>query len=92
MANPIVQRRLGRAVKQIRISRGLTQEEVAAASGLHATYISDIERGARNPSWDVMARLATGIGVTVADIGARFDAEQEQAEQEQAAPDQSDAD
>lgn len=75
MADPIVQRRLGRAVKQIRIARGLTQEQVSAASGLHPTYISDIERGARNPSWDVMARLAGGIGVTVAEIGQQFDEE-----------------
>ncbi len=75
MADRIVQQRLGRAVRQIRVSRGLTQEQVSAASGLHPTYISDIERGARNPSWDVIARLASGIGVTTADIGERFDEE-----------------
>ena len=68
-----IQRRLGRAVKEIRVQRGLTQEEVSATSGLHPTYISDIERGARNPSWEAMTRLAEGIGVSVADIGAGFD-------------------
>jgi transcriptional regulator with XRE-family HTH domain len=68
-----IQQRLGRAVKTVRVERGLTQEQVSAVSGLHPTYISDIERGARNPSWEAMSRLATGIGVSVADIGREFD-------------------
>ena len=69
--------RLGRAVKQIRIQRGLTQEQVSAASGLHPTYISDIERGARNPSWQVITRLADGIGVSTAEIAEHYDAQDE---------------
>jgi transcriptional regulator with XRE-family HTH domain len=72
----VIQRRLGRAVKKVRVERGLTQEQVSAASGLHPTYISDIERGVRNPSWEAMTRLAGGIGVSVADIGEIFDAEE----------------
>jgi transcriptional regulator with XRE-family HTH domain len=75
-----IQRRLGRAVKAVRISRGLTQEQVSAASGLHPTYISDIERGARNPSWEAITRLAEGIGVTVEEIGRTYDDEPEQTE------------
>lgn len=69
------QQRLGRAVKTVRVRHGLTQEQVSAASGLHPTYISDIERGARNPSWDAISRLAGGIGVAVAEIGAEYDAQ-----------------
>jgi transcriptional regulator with XRE-family HTH domain len=69
------QARLGRAVKQVRIQRGLTQEQVSAASGLHPTYISDIERGARNPSWEAITRLAGGIGVSTADIAHCYDTE-----------------
>jgi transcriptional regulator with XRE-family HTH domain len=65
--------RLGKAVKAVRTAAGKTQEQVANASGLHPTYISDIERGARNPSWDAIARLAKGIGVGVADIAREFD-------------------
>jgi transcriptional regulator with XRE-family HTH domain len=68
-----IQSRLGRAVKQVRVTRGLTQEQVSAASGLHPTYISDIERGARNPSWEAVTRLAEGIGVPVSEIGRAYD-------------------
>jgi transcriptional regulator with XRE-family HTH domain len=67
------QARLGRAVKAVRLAQGLTQEELAARADLHPTYISDIERGARNPSWDAVARLAEGMGVPVADIAAEYD-------------------
>lgn len=57
------------------MARGLTQEQVSAASGLHPTYISDIERGARNPSWEAITRLAEGIGVGTADIAGQYDAQ-----------------
>jgi transcriptional regulator with XRE-family HTH domain len=65
--------RLGEAVKHVRTKAGKTQEQVANAIGMHATYISDIERGARNPSWEAIARLAKGIGVGVAVIAAEYD-------------------
>jgi transcriptional regulator with XRE-family HTH domain len=71
--SPAVQRRLGQAVKTVRTANGKTQEDVARASGLHPTYISDIERGARNPSWEAVTRLAKGIGVPVAEIAAEYD-------------------
>ena len=71
-----IQARLGRAVKKVRVERGLTQEQVSAASGLHPTYISDIERGARNPSWETISRLASGIGVATGEISRRYDEEE----------------
>lgn len=69
------QARLGRAIKRVRVQHGLTQEQVSAASGLHPTYISDIERGARNPSWEAITKLAAGIGVDTADIARQYDAQ-----------------
>lgn len=68
-----VQRRLGRAVKAVRAGQGLTQEQVSAAAGLHPTYVSDIERGARNPSWEAMTRLAEGMGVAIGEIAIAYD-------------------
>lgn len=40
---------------------------------MHPTYISDVERGVRNPSWDVVARLAEGMGVPLATLAAEYD-------------------
>lgn len=68
-----VQKQLGEAVKAVRSAAGKTQEEVARSSGLHPTYISDIERGVRNPSWEAITRLAAGIGVGVAEIAVEYD-------------------
>lgn len=57
----------------IRARQGLTQEQVSDAAGLHPTYVSDIERGARNPSWEVMTRLASGMGVGIAEIARAYE-------------------
>jgi transcriptional regulator with XRE-family HTH domain len=67
------QARIGKAVKAVRTAQSLTQENLAAKADLHPTYISDVERGVRNPSWDVVARLAEGMGVPVATIAAEYD-------------------
>lgn len=38
-----------------------------------APRLSEIKRGARNPSWEAIARLAKGMGVGVAEIAADYD-------------------
>ncbi len=54
-------RAFGRVVRARRTALGLTQEEVAHRSGLHRTYIGDIERGTRNVAlvniWQLAATL-----------------------------------
>jgi len=67
------QARIGKAIKTVRTAQGLTQEDLAAKADLHPTYISDVERGVRNPSWDVIARLAEGMGVPVTTIAAEYE-------------------
>jgi transcriptional regulator with XRE-family HTH domain len=51
-----------------RESLGLSQEELAQRSGLHRTYVSDIERGARNPSLKTVCRIAEGLGITTGQL------------------------
>lgn len=60
--------RLGVRVKQLRLERGLSQEDLAGASDIHVTYLSSLERGARNPSLNVMAAIARGLGVALTDL------------------------
>lgn len=54
---------LSRIVRQRRDQLGLSQDELAQRSGLHRTYISDIERGARNLSLKNLVRLAEALEV-----------------------------
>lgn len=71
MANLDPRRSLGAAVLSLRQERGLTQEGLADAAGLHATYVSGIERGHRNPSWETMLRIAQALDVSLAEVARR---------------------
>jgi transcriptional regulator with XRE-family HTH domain len=57
---------LGNAIKAHRTSLGISQEELAHRAGLHRTYVSDLERGARNPSIESIQKLARALHVSVA--------------------------
>lgn len=58
---------LGQAIRETRIARGLSQEQVAHGADLHSTWISHIEAG-RNPSWGTVRRIAAALGVEVSDL------------------------
>ena len=58
----------GRAVRERRISLGLSQEELADRAGLHRTYVGSIERGERNPSLLNIARLALALKVKPSEL------------------------
>ncbi|HEX4838346.1 MAG TPA: helix-turn-helix transcriptional regulator [Solirubrobacteraceae bacterium] len=74
MATPDqLQRNLGMAVKTLRSNLGITQEELSNRTGVHPTYISDVERGARNPSWAALVKLVHGMNATMAELGDAFD-------------------
>ena len=53
----------GRNVRRLRQQRGLTQEELAFEAEIDLTYMGGIERGKRNPSLLVMARIAEALSV-----------------------------
>jgi transcriptional regulator with XRE-family HTH domain len=53
----------GRNVRRIRQQKSLTQEELAFEAEIDLTYVGGIERGKRNPSLMVMARIADTLAV-----------------------------
>jgi len=55
----------GRILQQARRKRGLSQEELGFQSGYHPTYISQIERGVKNPSLRTILTLASALKVSV---------------------------
>src|SRR5918998_2886152 len=57
--------RLGSRVRALRRRRGLTLEDLAGLSGVSRAMISKLERGEKNPTLVVAARLAEGLGVTL---------------------------
>ncbi len=59
---------LGRNVRRERKRLGKSQEELALDVGMKRSYLSDLERGTRNPSVKAIARLASALGVEPATL------------------------
>lgn len=60
-----VSKQLGRRIRAFRKDQGLSQEELAFRSQVHVTYLSGLERGARNPTITVLASVASGLRISV---------------------------
>ena len=54
-----------RAIVDARASQNLTQKELAERTGINQADISKIENGTRNPSVNLLKRLAEGMGMTL---------------------------
>lgn len=63
-----VQHRLAQNLRRLRQARSLSQEAFADEAGVHRTYVSDLERAARNPTIKVVETLATALGVSVSEL------------------------
>lgn len=63
-----IQKRLGRNVRRLRLREGWSQEDYAERADIHRTYLSDIERGERNPTIKVVEKLAVALGVSASDL------------------------
>ncbi len=66
---------VGRNVARLRREKGVTQEALAVRSGFSQQYLSDLERGKRNPSIVTIYELAQALGVDHMDI-VRSDAQE----------------
>lgn len=58
----------GRRVRAARSARGLSQEALAAAAGVHRTYVGHIERGETSPTLANLVRIAVALGVDPGDL------------------------
>ncbi len=63
-----IRRRLAKNLKRLRQERGLSQEKFAFEVDIHRTYISDLERGARNPTISVIDKLAKYLRVSAGEL------------------------
>ena len=62
-------RRLDAVIRQLRERKNLTQEELAKKAGITRSHLSLLEAGhRRNPSLDVLKRLARALGVPVTEL------------------------
>jgi transcriptional regulator with XRE-family HTH domain len=68
MEGGVSEERLGLELRRIREERGLTVEELAEKSGVSATTIRDVERGAREARGDTIAKLAKPLGLMFEEV------------------------
>jgi transcriptional regulator with XRE-family HTH domain len=63
-----VHERLARNLRRLRQDKKWSQEELAHQADIHRTYISDLERCARNPSIAVVERIASALDVKLGEL------------------------
>jgi transcriptional regulator with XRE-family HTH domain len=59
---------LGKAIRELRIEGGLSQEALGERAEIHPTWISHIESGRINPTWGNVRRIARGLKVPLAQL------------------------
>jgi transcriptional regulator with XRE-family HTH domain len=62
------QKKLARRVTSLRLRSGMTQEELAEASGLTVEAVSRIERSERAPRLGTLEKLAAGLELTLSEL------------------------
>lgn len=75
MADPLHRERraLATAVRELRARKALKQEEVGEAAGLGRNYLTTLEAGRTNPSFEGLVRLSRGLGISLGELIALYE-------------------
>lgn len=63
----------GERLRNLRVSRGLTQEEVALRADITTSYYGQLERGQANPSVGMLEKICAVMEIAIADIFTETD-------------------
>lgn len=63
----------GKKLKQIRKSKGLTQEKLAELAGVHEKHISKLELGTYKPSFTTLNKVLTALDVKIDEVGLNLE-------------------
>jgi XRE family transcriptional regulator, regulator of sulfur utilization len=63
-----VSKAIGVKIRRHRTQMGLTQEELADKSGLHYSYIGQLERGEKNATLESIQRVVEALGISHAEL------------------------
>lgn len=70
--------RFGLAIRRRRSELGISQEKLAEKANLHRTYVSEIERGLRNPALENIVGLAAALEISVSALFANYGFEEQE--------------
>jgi transcriptional regulator with XRE-family HTH domain len=63
-----IEQSFGQLLRRQRSAKGISQEELAHLSGLHRTYVSQIERGLKSPSLGTLSALAKALELEISEM------------------------
>lgn len=63
-----IEKQLGMRIRYLRKQKALTIEELSLEAEINPSYLSDLERGTRNPTLKVMSKLAVALGITLSEL------------------------
>jgi transcriptional regulator with XRE-family HTH domain len=66
----------GATVRELRLAKGISQEELASVAGIDRAYMGGVERGVRNPSLMMIDRVARGLELPISEIFRAVEAQQ----------------
>lgn len=61
-------KRFGERVRELRIAKGWSQDELAYKADLHRTYVGGVERAERNVTLQTVEKIARALGVEPQDL------------------------
>ena len=79
-----VKRRVGARIKALRMKKGLTQEQLSELVQINSKYLSGIERGRENPTFNTLISLAKSLQVDLGEIFVMLEAEDHEQNKEYA--------
>lgn len=62
------QEQLGMRIKYLRQKRGMSQLDLSFEANVNKNYICDLENGRRNPSLEILERIADAFGITLEEL------------------------
>lgn len=63
-----INKQLGMRIKYLRSLKRMSQEDLALEANVNKNYLSDLERGTRNPTLKVMEKIANALGISLEEL------------------------
>ena len=63
-----VNKQLGMRIKYLRSLKKWSQEDLALEAGVNKNYLSDLERGQRNPSLKILSKIAVALKISISEL------------------------
>ncbi len=63
-----INKQLGMRIKYLRSLRKWSQEDLALEAEINKNYLSDLERGSRNPTLKVLEKIASSLDITLEEL------------------------